>query len=66
MKTRQFDEAIEDLKSAIKLNPQDKNLRKELEAAKEKRKTQNKKAADGMKNMFSRGIYEEKDDAKGH
>ena len=66
VKTRQYDEAIEDLKKAIKLNPQDKNLRKELENAKEKRKAANKKASEGMKNMFSRGIYDEKSDAKGH
>jgi len=33
-----FDEATEDLKAAIKLNPQDKKLRSEFESLKEEKK----------------------------
>mmetsp|Transcript_1959 Transcript_1959/g.2892 ORF Transcript_1959/g.2892 Transcript_1959/m.2892 type:complete len:387 (+) Transcript_1959:380-1540(+) len=60
MKMKNFDEASDDIKHAIKLNPQDKKLRAEFEVL----KTEKKKFLGGqeaaMKKMFSQGLYNEK------
>jgi len=63
-KTQSYDNALEDCKTAIKLNPADKNLRTHFEAIK-KEKTQKQagqKAA--LKKFFSEGVYNEKEDVK--
>jgi Flp pilus assembly protein TadD len=41
MRLKNFDEATIDLKNAIKLNPQDKNLRKEFDNLKAEKKKHN-------------------------
>ena len=41
MRMRNFDEATNDYKEAIKLNPQDKNLRAEFEVLKAEQKKHN-------------------------
>lgn len=64
MKLKNFDEATEDMKAAIKLNPQDKKLRTEFENIKNEKKKHNSSQAAAMQNMFKQGMYNEKSDVK--
>lgn len=60
MKTKYYEEATKDLKAAIKLDPQNKNIRNQFEAL----KTLKEKAKEKSKNvygaMFSESVYDEK------
>lgn len=61
---KQYDEAMEDIKAAIKLSPQDKKLRTEYETLKSEKSKANASQSNMMKNFFSEGIYNEKDAPK--
>lgn len=60
MKTQSFDEAGDDIKAAIKLNPQDKKLRAEFETLKTEKKKHSQSQQAAMAKFFSEGIYNEK------
>ena len=60
MKTQSYDEATEDLKQAIKLNPQDKKLRQEFEVLKQEKKKFLGGQQAAMQKMFAQGLYNEK------
>jgi len=60
MKTHQYDEASEDAKNAIKLAPQDKNLRAHWEALKKAKQTAAGKQQAALKKFFAEGVYNEK------
>ena len=59
-KLNAFDEAIEDIKSAIKLSPADKNLRDEFENIKTLKQKYNHQQQKSLSNLFSSGLYAEK------
>lgn len=61
---KNFDEATDDLKSAIKLAPTDKKLREEFEILKEEKKKYGASQQQAMKQFFSQGIYNEKEAVK--
>ena len=61
---KQYDEAMQDIKAAIKLSPKDKKLREEYEKLKSESKNVNTSQAALMKNFFSEGIYNEKEAPK--
>lgn len=63
-KIKQYDEAMEDIKTAIKVSPQDKKLREEYEALRAEQKNANSSQSQLMKNFFSQGIYNEKEAPK--
>ena len=60
-KLHQYDEAITDIKEAIKLNPTDKNLRDEFEKIKELRRKTNESQSKAARSLFSQGLYNEKE-----
>ena len=62
MKMKNFDEATEDLKAAIKISPQDKKLRTEFENLKNEKKKHNSTQASIMQNMFKQGMYNDQKD----
>ncbi len=64
MKMKNFDEAADDLKMAIKLNPQDKKLRAEFETLKAEKKSHSSNQANAMQKFFKEGVYQEKEGAK--
>ena len=64
MKMQNFDDATKDLKQAITLSPQDKNLRKEFEVLKQEKKKHQSSQADAMKKFLSQGVYDEKESVK--
>ena len=64
MKMKNFDEAANDMKQAIKLNPQDKKLRAEFEVLKAEKKQHSSSQANAMQKFFSEGVYQEKEGAK--
>ena len=64
-RTKQFDEAIQDLKSAIKLNPQDKKLRSEFETLKAEKKAFGMSQQSAMQKAFAGGLYNEKEVKRG-
>jgi len=57
----QYDEAISDIKEAIKISPEDKSLRDEFEKIKELRKKANEAQSKAAKSFFSQGLYNEKE-----
>ena len=57
---KQYDEAINDIKEVIKLNPSDKGPRQTLETLKELRKKQNASEANMFQKAFQAGLYSEK------
>lgn len=61
MKMQNFDEAVNDIKSAIKLAPQDKNLRAIYEEIKAEKKKNNTSQQEAMKKFFAEGVYNEKE-----
>ncbi|CAI2366512.1 unnamed protein product [Moneuplotes crassus] len=58
-KMKQFENAIADLKSAIKLSPKDKALRKEFQACKDEKKAHDKSQAKMLTDFFAEGVYNE-------
>lgn len=58
--THGYDEAIDDIKNAIKLAPGDKNLRTQFEAIKEERTKHNKSQQGAFQKFFSEGVYNDK------
>jgi peptidylprolyl isomerase len=60
---KNYDQAVKDIVSAIKLSPKDKNMRKVHEKLKEAKKEFNKTEASMYSKMISKGLYEEKADA---
>lgn len=61
MKLKQYDEAINDFKSSIKLNPTDKKLRDEFQKCKDMKKAYDKSQQSAFKAFFNTGVYNEKD-----
>lgn len=59
-KLTDFDEAILDIKEAIKLSPADKNLRDEFENIKKQRSEALSSEQKKMQSIFSSGLYSEK------
>lgn len=59
-KTNQFDEALEDVRNAIKLDPKDKNLRTHFEAVKKAKADKGASQAAAMKKLFEQGVYNDK------
>ena len=59
-KSSKFDEAADDCKAAIKLSPQDKNLRTHYEALKAEQKKASAGQKQAMKKFFEQGVYSEK------
>jgi hypothetical protein len=57
---KEYDEALEDIKVAIKQMPKDKKLRDEYEAIKEEKKKHGVSQQELMKKFLSHGIYNEK------
>lgn len=57
----QYDEAIQDLKEAIKIDPADKKLREEFEAAKLLKRKYLEQQQKQIKNVFAQGLYSEKE-----
>jgi hypothetical protein len=57
----QYDEAISDIKEAIKISPEDKSLRDEFEKIKDFRKKANEAHSKAAKSFFSQGLYHEKE-----
>ena len=64
MKMKNFEEAAEDMKMAIKLNPQDKKLRAEFETLKAEKKKHSSNQANAMQKFFQEGVYQEKESGK--
>jgi cyclophilin family peptidyl-prolyl cis-trans isomerase len=61
---KNYDEAIEDIKAAIKLNPQDKKLRTDFDNVKNEKKKHAMSQQNAMAKFFAEGIYTEKEVAK--
>lgn len=61
MKMHQYDEALQDIKEAIKITPNDKKLREEFETIKKARTEYNKKQQKGFQQFFAEGIYQDKE-----
>jgi tetratricopeptide (TPR) repeat protein len=61
VKLNELDEAMADIKAAIKLAPSDGNLRAHFELIKKERADKAKKAKAGLAKFFSEGVYNEKD-----
>ena len=59
---KDFDQALEDIKTVIKLNPKDKALRKEFEVTKEQKKKYLSQQKGVFEKAFSSGLYSEKSD----
>lgn len=60
-KLKQYDEALNDLKNAIKKNPNDKNLRTEFQECKEEKKKYDKSQQSMFQKFFQEGVYNEKE-----
>ena len=60
-KTHQYDEAIQDIKEAIKISPADKKLREEFETYKTHKKKYVESQQKNLKSFFASGLYNEKD-----
>jgi len=56
-KLKNFDEAMNDIKSAIKLNPKDKKLRDDFESLKNEKKKHNQGQQAAMAKFFAEGVY---------
>lgn len=61
MKVKNFKEATDDLKTAIKLAPGDKKLRDEFEKLRAEKKKHSDAQAEAMRKALSQGLYNEKD-----
>ena len=61
MKMQNFDDAMLDIKAAIKISPQDKNLRNVFEEIKAEKKKNNMNQQEAMKKFFAQGVYNEKE-----
>ena len=59
-KLKNYDEAITDIKEAIKLSPGDKALRDEFEAIKALKKKESDAEKTAAQNLFAKGLYNEK------
>ena len=57
---KQYEEALNDIKEAIKLSPSDKNLRDEYEAIKASKKKETDHEKELARQLFSQGLYNEK------
>lgn len=64
MKLKDFEEATQDLKEAIKLNPTDKKMRADFETLKNLKKQHSQSQKNAMAKFFQQGIYNEKEEAK--
>lgn len=60
----QYDGAFEDIKSCIRLAPNDKIYREFFEKVKANRKADSGSQAAAMQKMFSQGMYNEKEAVK--
>jgi peptidylprolyl isomerase len=60
MKLKNYDDALTDIKAAIKLSPQDKKFREDLETIKNLVKKEAQSQQSVMANLFKQGIYAEK------
>ena len=60
-KLENFDDALNDIKEAIKLSPQDKKFRQDFEAIKAEKKKQTSTKAGAIAKFFSEGVYNEKE-----
>jgi len=63
-KLDQWDEANKDIVAAIKISPNDKNLRAHHATVKEEKAKASKKEAGAFKKFFAQGVYNEKDAPK--
>lgn len=61
MKLGDLDEAMADIRTAIKLSPADGNLRSQFEAIKKEKAGKAAKAKKGLAAFFAEGVYNEKD-----
>jgi len=59
-KLKDYDQALTDIKEAIRLNPSDKNIRDEFEAIKGAKKKEADHEKELAKQLFSQGLYNEK------
>ena len=64
MKDELFQKAFDDIKEAIEMEPNDKELRKQVEAIKEYKKTQGVVGKKVINSFFKQGVYQEKEGAK--
>ena len=64
MKVNELNEATEDVKAAIRLDPADTTLRAHFEAIKREKTSKAKKAKAGFSAFFKEGVYNEKDAPK--
>lgn len=62
-KLHSYEDALSDIKEAIKLSPTDKSLRDEFEKIKEMRRKANETQSKAAKSFFSQGLYNEKEPA---
>ena len=62
-KLHSYEDALSDIKEAIKLSPTDKSLRDEFEKIKEMRRKANETQSKAAKSFFSQGLYNEKEAA---
>lgn len=63
-KLNELDDAMADIKAAIKLAPADGNLRAQFETIKKERADKAKKTKAGLAKFFSQGVYNEKEAVK--
>ena len=64
LRLNELDEAMVDIKAAIKLAPTDASLRTQFEAIKKEKADKAKKQKKGLAAFFSQGVYNDKDDVK--
>lgn len=64
MKLGDLDEAMADIKAAIKLSPADGNLRTQFETIKKEKASKASKQKKGLAAFFAQGVYNEKDTIK--
>lgn len=64
LKMKNFEEATDDLKAAIKLNPQDKKMRTDFENLKTLKKKHSQTQQAAMAKFLSEGVYNEKEVVK--
>ena len=57
---KHYEESLNDLKNAVKRNPNDKAIRSELEQCREEKKVYDKNQQNMFQKFFKEGVYEEK------
>ena len=57
---KHYEESLNDLKNAVKRNPNDKAIRNELELCREEKKVYDKNQQNVFQKFFKEGVYEEK------